>query len=83
MDNDKDILDVLKENIVEILNVDPNEITEKTTFIGDLCADSLDVYQIILGVEDALDISLEGEDVETIENVGEAVLLLEKVMEKK
>ena len=75
MDNDKDILDVLKEKIVEILNVDPNEITEKTTFIGDLCADSLDVYQIILGVE--------GEDVETIENVGEAVLLLEKVMENK
>ena len=76
------ILDVLKENIVEILNVDPNEITEKTTFIGDLCADSLDVYQIIVGVEDAVGISLEGEDVEQISNVGEAVLLIEKVMER-
>ena len=76
------ILDVLKENIVEILNVDPNEINEKTTFIGDLCADSLDVYQIIVGVEDALGISLEGEDVEQISNVGEAVLLIEKVMER-
>ncbi|MCR5848424.1 MAG: acyl carrier protein [Lachnospiraceae bacterium] len=77
------VLDVLKEKIVEILNVDPNEITEKTTFIGDLCADSLDVYQIIIGVEDALDISLEGEDVEQINNVGEAVLLIEKVMNNK
>ncbi|MBO4310977.1 MAG: acyl carrier protein [Lachnospiraceae bacterium] len=77
------VLDVLKEQIVEILNVDKNEITEKTTFIGDLCADSLDVYQIIVGVEDALDISLEGEDVETIQNVGEAVLLIEKVMANK
>jgi len=77
------VLDVLKEKIVEILNVDPNEITEKTTFIGDLCADSLDVYQIILGVEDALSISLEGEDVEQISNVGEAVCLIEKVMANK
>ena len=77
------ILDVLKEKIVEILNVDANEITEETTFIGDLCADSLDVYQIIVGVEEALDISLDGEDVEQISNVGEAVLLIEKVMERK
>ena len=77
------ILDVLKEKIVEILNVDANEITEETTFIGDLCADSLDVYQIILGVESALDISLDGEDVEQISNVGEAVLLIEKVRERK
>ncbi|MBQ4275302.1 MAG: acyl carrier protein [Lachnospiraceae bacterium] len=77
------VLDILKEKIVEILNVDPNEITEKTTFIGDLCADSLDVYQIILGVEDALQISLEGEDVEQISNVGEAVSLIEKVMAAK
>ena len=52
------IFDVLRDKIVEILNVDPKEITEETTFIGDLCADSLDVYQIIIGVEDALDISL-------------------------
>ena len=77
------VLDILKENIVNILNVDPNEITEETTFIGDLCADSLDVYQIIVGVEEALNISLEGEDVEQISNVGEAVLLIEKVMENK
>lgn len=73
------VLDVLKENIVEVLNVDPNEITESTTFIGDLCADSLDVYQIIVGVEEALDISLQEEDVEQISTVGEAISLIEKV----
>lgn len=76
------VLDVLKENIVEVLNVDPNELTETTTFIGDLCADSLDVYQIIVGVEDALNISLADEDVESISTVGEAVQLIEKVMDK-
>lgn len=74
------VLDVLKENIVEILNVDPNEITESTSFIGDLCADSLDVYQIIVGVENNLDISLRDEDLEQVTNVGEAVQLIEKVM---
>lgn len=75
------VLDVLKENIVEVLNVDPNELTESTTFIGDLCADSLDVYQIIVGVEDTLNISLENEDVESISTLGEAVQLIEKVMD--
>lgn len=74
------VLDVLKENIVEILNVDPNEITESTSFISDLCADSLDVYQIVLGVEDSLNINLKDEDLEQITNVGEAVELIEKVM---
>ncbi|MCQ2543158.1 MAG: acyl carrier protein [Lachnospiraceae bacterium] len=77
------VLDVLKENIVEILNVDPNEITESTSFIGDLCADSLDLYQIILGVESKLNISLRDEDFEQITNVGDAVQLIEKVMGQK
>lgn len=76
------VLDVLKENIVEVLNVDPNELTETTTFIGDLCADSLDVYQIIVGVEETLNISLAEEDVESISTVGEAAALIEKVMDK-
>lgn len=74
------VLDVLKENIVEVLNVDPNELTENTTFIGDLCADSLDVYQIIVGVEEALNISLANEEVESISTIGEAVTLIEKVI---
>lgn len=77
------VSDVLKESIVEVLNVDPNEITETTTFIGDLCADSLDVYQIIVGVEESLDISLQEEDVEQISTVGEAISLIEKVMASK
>ncbi len=74
------VLDVLKENIVEVLNVDPNELTENTTFIGDLCADSLDVYQIIVGVEETLNISLADEEVESISTIGEAATLIEKVM---
>ena len=66
-------LEVLKTAISNILKVDPNEITEETTFLGDLGADSLDVYQIVSGVEEELNIIVSAEDVEQITNVGEAV----------
>lgn len=42
----------LKKIIAEVLNVDPDEITMETTFQDDLGADSLDVYQIIMGIEE-------------------------------
>ena len=46
----------LKKIIVDVLNVDENEITMDTTFIDDLGADSLDVFQIIMGLEEEFDI---------------------------
>ena len=48
----------LKTIIAEVLNVDPEEITLQSTFTDDLGADSLDVYQIIMGLEDAFDIKI-------------------------
>lgn len=75
-------LEVLKEAIVSVLKVYPGEITEQTTFLGDLGADSLDVYQIVLYVEDALNISLEVEEIKEIKTVKEAVLLIKKAEEK-
>ena len=48
----------LKEIIAEILNVDPDEITMETTFVDDLGADSLDVFQIIMGIEEEFDIDI-------------------------
>ena len=48
----------LKKIIVEVLNVDENEITMDTTFIDDLGADSLDVFQIIMGLEEEFDIEI-------------------------
>ena len=63
----------LKEIIAEVLNVDVNEITKDTTFVDDLGADSLDVFQIIMGIEDAFDIEIENEDAEKIATVGDAV----------
>lgn len=51
-------LEKLRQVIAEVLSVDPREVTEETTFVEDLCADSLDVYQIIMGIEDAFEIRI-------------------------
>ena len=46
----------LKKIIAEVLNVDEEEITMETTFVDDLGADSLDIFQIIMGIEEEFDI---------------------------
>ena len=76
-------LDRLKAAIVDILKVDPSEITEETTFLGDLGADSLDLYQIVTELEDELGVSFKEEDVEKITTVGEAIVLIKSVEQKK
>ena len=63
----------LKKVIAEVLNVDPNEITMETTFQDDLGADSLDVFQIIMGIEEEFDIEIPAEKAEKITTVEEAV----------
>lgn len=71
-------LDLLKKIIADVLSVDPDKITPDTTFIDDLGADSLDVYQIIMAVEDELGIEVNEEDAEKISTVGDAVDLIRK-----
>ena len=63
----------LKKIIAEVLNVDEGEITMETTFVDDLGADSLDVFQIIMGLEDEFDIEIPNEEAEKIVTVGDAV----------
>ena len=63
----------LKEIIVDVLNTNENDITMETTFVDDLGADSLDVFQIIMGIEEAFEIEIENEDAEKIVTVGDAV----------
>ena len=59
----------LKKIIAEVLNVDPDEITMETTFQDDLGADSLDVYQIIMGIEEEFDIEIPAESAEQVTTV--------------
>lgn len=63
----------VKKIIVEVLNADENDITMETTFIDDLGADSLDVFQIIMGLEEEFDIEIPNEEAEKIVTVGDAV----------
>ena len=65
--------DKLKKIIAEVLNVDEEEITMETTFVDDLGADSLDVFQIIMGLEEEFDIEIPNEEAEKIVTVGDAV----------
>ncbi len=70
----------LKKLIVDVLNVDENEITMDTTFIDDLGADSLDVFQIIMGLEEEFDIEIPNEQAEKIVTVGDAVEQIKAAM---
>ena len=63
----------LKNIIAEVLNVDADEITMDTTFVDDLGADYLDVFQIIMGIEEEFDIEIPSEEAEKIVTVGDAV----------
>lgn len=63
----------LQKIISEVLNVEADEIKMDTTFVDDLGADSLDVFQIIMGIEEEFDIEIANEDAENIVTVSDAV----------
>jgi acyl carrier protein len=63
----------LKKIIAEVLNVDEEEISMDTTFVDDLGADSLDIFQIIMGIEEEFDIEIANEEAENIVTVSDAV----------
>ena len=63
----------LRDIIVEVLNVDESEVKLEATFVDDLGADSLDVFQIIMGLEEEFDIEIPNEEAEKISTVADAV----------
>lgn len=70
----------LKKVIAEVLSVDPEEITMETTFTDDLGADSLDLFQIIMGLEEEFDIEIPPEKAESITTVEEAVEMIKSAI---
>ena len=70
----------IKEIIVDVLNASEEDITMDTTFVDDLGADSLDVFQIIMGIEEAFDVEIDNEEVEKIVTVGDAVEQLKNAL---
>lgn len=74
-------LEKLQNIIADVLNVDASEVTMETTFADDLGADSLDVFQILMGVEEIFDIEIQQEDAEQIVSVGDAVEAIKRAIE--
>lgn len=66
----------LQHVIGEVLSKDPEEITEAMSFVDDLGADSLEVFQIVMGIEDTFDVILEEDVVNQIRTVGDALALI-------
>ena len=73
----------LRDIIVEVLNVDETEVAMESTFIDDLGADSLDVFQIIMGIEEEFDIEIPNEEAEKIVTVGDAVEQIKKAVSEQ
>lgn len=71
----------LKNIIVDVLNVPKDDITLDTTFVDDLGADSLDIFQIIMGIEEEFDIEIDNEEAEKIATVSDAVEQIKKAIE--
>ncbi|MDO4305700.1 MAG: acyl carrier protein [Eubacteriales bacterium] len=72
-------LEKLKEIIAEVLHVDAGSITEDTSFVDDLGADSLDIFQIIMGIEEIYDIEIDHETVDGIQTVKGAVEAIRRI----
>ena len=72
----------LQEIIVDVLNVGAEDITMDTTFVDDLGADSLDIFQIIMGIEDEFDIQIPDDAAESIVTVNDAVVQIQNATNK-
>ena len=66
--------------IAEVLNIDPEEVTMAATFVDDLGADSLDIFQIIMAIEEEFEIEIPTEEAEKITTVGDAVEQIKKAL---
>ncbi len=71
----------LQDIIADVLNVQKEEIKPETTFVDDLGADSLDIFQIIMGIEEEFDVEIDNDEAEKIVTVQDAVDQIKKAVE--
>ena len=63
----------IQEIIADVLNIDVSEISPESKFVDDLGADSLDIFQIVMGIEETFDIEIDNDEADKISTVGDAV----------
>ena len=63
----------LKKIIAEVLNVDEEEITMETTFVDDLGADSLDLFEMVMALEDEYNVEIPAEELTDLNTVGDVI----------
>ncbi|MBD3793112.1 MAG: acyl carrier protein [Campylobacterales bacterium] len=73
------LFDDVKEVVVEQLNVSPDEVKEDSKFVEDLGADSLDVVELVMALEEKFEIEIPDEDAEKIATVADAIAFIEKI----
>ncbi|OGD14223.1 acyl carrier protein [Candidatus Atribacteria bacterium RBG_19FT_COMBO_35_14] len=71
-------MDKIKKIIVDQLGVDESKISEDSSFVDDLGADSLDIVELIMAFEEEFDMEIPDEDAEKIKTVGDAIKYLSK-----
>lgn len=76
------IAEKVKQMIVEQLGVSESEVKPEAKFIDDLGADSLDIVELIMALEDEYGIEIPDEDAEKIETVGDAIRYIEEHIDK-
>ena len=72
------MLEKIKEMIAEQLNVDAAEITEATSFKDDLGADSLDLFELVMELEEEFGIEIPSEDLEQLATIGDVAKYIEE-----
>ncbi|TFB08087.1 acyl carrier protein [Candidatus Atribacteria bacterium MT.SAG.1] len=71
-------IDRIKKIIVDQLGVDESKITENSSFVDDLGADSLDIVELIMAFEEEFDVEIPDEDAEKMKTIGDAIKYLDK-----
>lgn len=70
---EKEIFEKIKEIIVNQLGVSEDSVKEEATFVDDLAADSLDIVELVMNIEEAFDMEIPDADAEKIVTVGDVV----------
>ncbi len=72
------MLEEIKELVAESLGASIEELTEETSFTEDLDADSLDLFEMVMELEDKYDVKIPSEDLENIKTIGDVKLYIEE-----